>query len=401
MHAVRAPVAFDGGRFLEGGATVVVDGDRIVGVEAFGCDLPEGCTLASYDGTVLPGLINAHTHLAAEGTLGSLERVGAATDDEIDAWIEQSLLSQVRAGVTTVRDLGDRHYRTVVARDRATPGLPRIVAAGPPITAPGGHCHYLGGEASGLDGIRAALDERREQGVDVVKVMAAGGMLTKGTDVFGVQFTADELRTLVEAAHEADLAVLAHAHSLAGIEHALAAGVDGIEHFTGLAEGGIRVPDEVLARTAAAGVTVDPTLGFDQAAFDALPAPPTGVLEAMRRAGMDPPSFNAARREVVGRMREHGVRVVTGVDDGAIATKPHGSIALSVGDLVPAGYPMAEALATATSLAAQACGLAEVTGSLRAGLAADVLVVDGDLSTGPDALRAPVLVLARGVSAVP
>jgi imidazolonepropionase-like amidohydrolase len=106
MHAVRAPVAFDGGRFLEGGATVVVDGDRIVGVEAFGYDLPEGCTLASYDGTVLPGLINAHTHLAAEGTLGSLERVGAATDDEIDAWIEQSLLSQVRAGVTTVRDLG-------------------------------------------------------------------------------------------------------------------------------------------------------------------------------------------------------------------------------------------------------------------------------------------------------
>ena len=96
--------------------------------------------------------------------------------------------SQVRAGVTTVRDLGDRHYRTVVARDRATPGLPRIVAAGPPITAPGGHCHYLGGEASGLDGIRAALDERRERGVDVVKVMAAGGMLTQGTDIFGVQF---------------------------------------------------------------------------------------------------------------------------------------------------------------------------------------------------------------------
>jgi len=401
MHAVRAPVAFDGGRFLEGGATVVVDGDRIVGVEAFGCDLPEGCTLASYDGTVLPGLINAHTHLAAEGTLGSLERVGAATDDEIDAWIEQSLLSQVRAGVTTVRDLGDRHYRTVVARDRATPGLPRIVAAGPPITTPGGHCHYLGGEASGLDGIRAAVDERRERGVDVVKVMAAGGMLTQGTDIFGVQFSADELRAVVEAAHEADLALLAHAHSLAGIEHALEAGVDGIEHFTGLAEGGIRVPDEVLARTAAAGVTVDPTLGFDQAAFDALPAPPPGVLEAMRRTGMDPPSFNAARREVVGRMREHGVRVVTGVDDGAIATKPHGSIALSIRDLVPAGFTMADALATATSLAAEVCGLAEVTGSLRAGLAADVLVVDGDLSGSPDALRAPVLVLARGVSAVP
>ena len=207
---------------------------------------------------------------------------------------------------------------------------------------------------------------------------------------------------MVEAAHEADLAVLAHAHSLAGIEHALAAGVDGIEHFTGLAEGGIRVPDEVLARTAAAGVTVDPTLGFDQAAFDALPAPPPGVLEAMRRAGMDPAVLQRCpQARSSGGCASTASAVVTGVDDGAIATKPHGSIALSVADLVPAGYPMAEALATATSLAAEACGLAEVTGSLRAGLAADVLVVDGDLSTGPDALRAPVLVLARGVSAVP
>ena len=397
MRAVRAPVAFDGHRFLEGGATVLVEGDRIVGVEAFGSDLPEGCELTTYDGTVLPGLINGHTHLAAEGSLGSLERVGEQSDDEIDATIDQSLLRQVRAGVTTVRDLGDRHYRTVVARDLATPGRPRIVAAGPPVTPPGGHCHFLGGEVSGLDGIRAAVAERRERGVDVVKVMASGGMLTVGTDIFGVQFSPEELRTLVETAHEVDLKVLAHAHSLAGIEHALDAGVDGLEHLTGLVEDGLLVPDEVLARTAEAGVAVDPTLGFDQAAFDALPAPPPGILEAMRRTGMDPPTFMAARVDVARRMREHGIRVVTGVDDGAIATKPHGSIALALRDLVYAGWPMPEVLATATSVAAEACGLTEVTGSLRAGLAADVLVVDGDLRAGWDPLGAPAAVLVRGV----
>jgi imidazolonepropionase-like amidohydrolase len=401
MHAVSAPHAFDGNRFLPGGATVIIDGDRIVGVEAFGCDLPDGCTRASYDGTLLPGLVNAHSHLASEGSVGALERVGAATDDEIDATIAESQRRQVRAGVTTVRDLGDRHYRTLAARDLATPGLPRIVAAGPPVTTTGGHCHYLGGEVADVDGIRAAVDERRERGVDVVKVMASGGMLTKGTDLFGVQFSPDELRALVESAHEAGLQVLAHAHSLAGIEHALAAGVDGIEHFTGLAEGGLKVPDDVLARTAAAGVAVDPTLGFDTAAFEALPAPPPGILEAMRRTGMDPPTFAVARVEAARRMREHGVRVITGVDDGAIATKPHGSIALAIEDLVSAGYPMAEALATATSLAAEACGLTEVTGSLRAGLAADVLVVDGDLGSGPAPLRSPTLVLVRGVAALP
>lgn len=397
MRAVRAPVAFDGTSFLEGGATVLVEGEQIVGVEAFGCDLPEGCELTSYDGTVLPGLINAHSHLSSEGTVGALERVGSATDDEIDATIEQSLRSQLRGGVTTVRDLGDRHYRTIAARDRMTPGLPRIVAAGPPITTEAGHCHYLGGEVSGVDGIRAAINDRRDRGVDVVKVMASGGLLTKGTDAFGVQFTPEELRLLVEAAHEAGLGVLAHAHSLAGIEHALTAGVDGIEHFTGLAEGGLQVSDVLLARVAAAGVVVDPTLGFDRAAFEALPAPPPGVLEAMRRTGMDPESLNGARIEVVGRIRQHGVRLITGVDDGAIAIKPHGSIALAIDALMDAGYPIAEALATTTSLAADACGLAEVTGSLRAGLAADVLVVDGDLSTGPDPLRSPTAVWVRGV----
>ena len=106
--------------------------------------------------------------------------------------------------------------------------------------------------------------------------MASGGMTTLGSDPFGVQFDAADLRSVVDTAHAVGLPVLAHAHSLAGIQHALAAGVDGIEHFTGLTETGIRVPDEVLEAVARAGVVVDPTLGFDRAAFAALPAPPQG-----------------------------------------------------------------------------------------------------------------------------
>ena len=151
--------------------------------------------------------------------------------------------------MTTVRDLGDRHYRTLDAR--ALDGLPRVVAAGPPLTEPGGHCHYLGGEVSGVDGVRRAVAEHVERGVDVIKVMASGGMLTAGTDAFGVQFSDEELRAVVEAAHGAGLQVLAHAHSLAGIRHAVAAGVDGIEHFTGLTAEGLRMPDEVIELVAA------------------------------------------------------------------------------------------------------------------------------------------------------
>jgi imidazolonepropionase-like amidohydrolase len=150
------------------------------------------------------------------------------------------------SGVTTVRDLGDVGYRTLAFRDSPRAGLPRIRAAGPPLTVPDGHCYYLGGVVEGPDAIRAAVLEHEQRGVDVIKVMASGGMTTVGTDPFGVQFDAADLRTLVDAAHSVGLQVLAHAHSLAGIRHALAAGVAGIEHFTGLTEIGIRVPDEVL-----------------------------------------------------------------------------------------------------------------------------------------------------------
>jgi len=400
MHAVRAPVAFDGGRFLAGGATVLVDGDRIAGVEPFGCELPEGCTLASYDGTVLPGLFDAHSHLVSGGSLGALERAGAASDDELDASIEASLQAQLRGGVTTVRDLGDRNYRTLAARDRRTPGLPRILAAGPPITVPEGHCHYLGGVVSGEPAIRDAIAERRDRGVDVVKVMASGGMITLGSDVLGVQFTPEHLRLLVDEVHRAGLQVLAHAHSLAGIEHALDAGVDGIEHFTGLVDGGVQVPDEVLEQVVAADVAIDPTLGFDRAAFDALPSPPP-IVAKLRSSGIDLEAMQVARLAVVGRLRAHGARVVSGMDSGAAPTKRHGRIDLVLSDLVSAGFPMAEALASATSIAAHACGLAEVTGSLRTGLAADLLVVDGDLSSGPAPLSSPELVLVGGVSALP
>ena len=102
-------------------------------------------------------------------------------------------------------------------------------------------------------------------------------MTTVGTDPLGVQFDAADLWTLVDAAHAVGLPVLAHAHSLAGIRHALAAGVDGIEHFTGLTETGIRVPDEVLEAVAEAGVFVNPTLGFDREVLASMPAPPHGI----------------------------------------------------------------------------------------------------------------------------
>ncbi len=218
MRAIRAAVAFDGEDFLaEGEARAESEANRIVAVLPRGY-LPADVPVREVAGTLLPGLFDAHVHLVADGSLGGLERAGSMDDRAVDEVIEASLALQVAGGVTTVRDLGDVSYRTLDHRDAARRGLPRIVAAGPPVTVPDGHCHFLGGALVGPGGFRTAVVERVEHGVDVVKVMASGGFLTPGSDQLGAQFTVDELRELTEVAHDAGLPVLAHAHSLVAIE---------------------------------------------------------------------------------------------------------------------------------------------------------------------------------------
>ncbi|MBF4767050.1 amidohydrolase family protein [Nocardioides agariphilus] len=400
MQAIRAPAAFDGERFLEGGATVLVDGERIVGVEPFGFDVPHGTEETSYDGTLLPGLIDTHVHLVADGTPGGLEAAGALGDDEVTTVVRRTLAQQAASGTTTVRDLGDARYLTLGFRDAASPGVPRIVASGPPFTIRDGHCHYLGGVAEGPADIRDAMAEHVERGVDVVKVMASGGMLTPGSDQLGVQFTAEDLRLIVDLAHEAGLPVHAHAHSLRGAWHALAAQVDGIEHFSCLTDTGMQTPPELLAAVAAAGTVVCPTIGWDRSMIDPDRMPPALRL-LTERMGLDPDSMVSARAEQARQLRAHGVTIVSGLDAGVSPPKAHGNLWRSVLELVHAGFPVEEALATATSVAADVCRLSEVTGRLRAGLAADLLVVSGDLRSEPTLLAEPVHVVIRGVPCSP
>jgi len=400
--AVRAGRAFDGEKFLAGGATVVVEGDRIIGVEPAAHALPDDVRVTEVAGTLLPGLVDCHVHLVATGAFpgapGSLEWAGTADVAALDEVITENLRSQAVAGVTTVRDLGDVGFRVLAHRDRQGEGLPRVLAAGPPVTTPGGHCHFLGGGIDPADppSQERAVADRSDRGVDVVKVMASGGFLTPGSDQLGAQFESAVLRRLVDAAHAAGLRVVAHTHSITGAEVALDAGIDGLEHFTCLAEGGAPAPPELLERVAAAGVTVDPTLGNDPSRFPPVSQMPPHILEMLDRIGIsdrDAHFEQMARNSL--RLREHGIRVVSGLDAGAMPAKLHGHLWRSVAELVRGGWPVGEALATATSVAADDCGVD--SGRLAAGRLADLLVVDGDVASDVEALGRPSAVWVGGV----
>ena len=389
MEAYRADVAFDGERVLPGGALVLVRDGVIVGVESAAASVPDGCPVIHLPGTaLLPGLIDAHTHLCGNDQPDALDRLPGLSPDELDRTVDAAFARQLAAGVTAVRDLGDIRW-AVVDRHRHRPDGPTVVAAGPPITSPGGHCAAMGGEASGLEGLRRAVRERAERGADLVKIMASGGVMTPGTDIRACQFRLDELRAVVEEAHRLGLPVSAHAHALAAVEQCVAAGVDGIEHCSFLTDRGVVHPPRLVAAIAAAGIAVCPTLGHD---MDAIASLPPAMIALAERVGITVEQ----RLAQIGELHAAGMSFVSGVDSGINPVKPHGLLPSAIIELVAAGVPPTTALASATGRAAEACGLAGHTGRLRAGLDADLLLVGGDPTTDITAIRDTRMVVSRG-----
>lgn len=249
----------------------------------------------------------------------------------------------------------------------------------------------MGGEAAGTAALRAAVRDRAARGADVVKVMGSGGVMTAGTDVLACQYTLEQLRTAVQEAHAAGLPVTVHAHALSAVVQALDAGADGIEHCSCLTARGIDASGALLERLAANGVTVCPTLGREDIGR---PLPPR-VAELQQRIGLTWED----RLAMVGRMYRAGVVIASGVDAGISDGKAHGSLPSAVGDLAAAGVPAAEALGSATSVAAAACGLADRKGWLRDGYDADLVVVGGDPVADIGALADIRAVYLRGMRA--
>ncbi|MCG5468996.1 amidohydrolase family protein [Micromonospora sp. LAH09] len=388
-HAIRVARMFDGERLVNGGVLVLIDGGRIVDVQRGRTEAPEGWPVREEPhGTVLPGLVDAHVHLCADAGPDALGRLAECPETDLDAVVEASLRTHLTAGVTTVRDLGDRRDAVLRWRSREVrDDLPTVVASGAPVTTVGGHCWSMGGEVSGVDGIREAVRLKATAGADLVKVMASGGVFTPGTDTTRPQFTDQELTAALTRAHDLGLPVTVHAHALNAVEQALRVGVDGIEHCTCVTATGAHVPDEVADRLATSGIAVCATLGTDPAVVT-----PPEVVAMAARAGLS----EAALRDGAATLHRAGVRLVAGSDAGLGPAKPHGILPETLVEYVACGIPATAALAAATSVSAEVCGLGRRKGRVRVGFEADLLVVDGDPTSDITALRRPLAVYRAG-----
>jgi imidazolonepropionase-like amidohydrolase len=365
---------------------VLIGGGRIVDVDTTGAQPPAHAELLDLgpDVCLLPGLIDAHVHLALDASADVMGRLAAVDDGQLLAQMAQAARQTLRAGITTVRDLGDRGFAALQLREQLNtwgdPG-PEIVASGPPITIRGGHCDFFGGAATGAHELRARIRQRAEQGCEVVKVMVSGDHLTPGSSFAQSQYDLADLRLIVAEAHRLGLSTAAHVHSPQAIADAVTAGFDTLEHVTFLTPDGVAADPATMAAIAESGTVVSATVGEVRGRGE-LPFTIGGSLEIII--------------ESWARLHRIGARIVPGTDAGIAPSKPHGVLPYGLVALSGLGMTNLEALRAATSVAAAACGLTGRKGRLTRGADADLLAVTGNPLVDIRAVQDVVAVIRAG-----
>ena len=377
----------------------IADG-KIAAIAAGFVNPPAGARLIDLkDAFVLPGLIDCHVHLTMQ--LGPGQRLAMVEDSDPKVGLDGAHRAALTlgAGFTTVRDLGARQPEVIYALREAVaegkvPG-PRILCVGTILSPTGGHGQTYGfrrdvcacvqssiGTCDGADSCRRAVRAQVAQGADAIKFAATGGVLSNLRAGVDQQFTTDELTTIIETAHVLGRRVSAHAHGLAGINAALAAGVDSIEHGSFLDEESIRLFLEHGAfhtPTLIAGATV---LGMAQGGVVLTPAQREKALVV-----------GEAIVEALGRSYRAGVKISFGTDMGV---GPHGENAKEFALMVAAGMSNADAIKAATVTAAELLDIPDVAGRIAPGMSADVIAVAGDPLEDIRALERVTFVMATG-----
>ena len=334
--------------------------------------------------TAIPGLIDAHVHLELNPDHRKAPEKQAG-EERLPQMAERAE-AMLRAGITTGRDLGGGAWLELNIRDRINAGEllgPRLLCAGQPITSVGGHCHFWGGEAADARQAEAVLRRQVSRRVDLIKVMATGGVMTAGSKPLNPQFDLTTLSHIVEQAEDHGLSVAAHCHGTEGIRIAAEAGVRTIEHCSWVGKDGWASDyrPEVAATMAARGTWVSPTISRGWQRF--LDNPDTKTLDRLQAAFSD--------------MLARKVPLIASTDAGIPGVYHHQlPLALPVFAQI-AGLTPTQALRSATSAAADALGISKTTSLLQPGLAADLILVHGDPLADLSTLAEPAAVWARGV----
>jgi imidazolonepropionase-like amidohydrolase len=346
---------------------------------------PDGATAVESDygdATILPGLVDAHTHMMSPGDGTPGDDLPADGDDILLLRAARNAGHALRSGVTTARENGAIGGTAFSLRAGIRRGLvagPEMVISGRPLTMTGGHMWYCGSEADGEDQVRAEVRRLIKEGADFIKIMATGGS-TRSSFEHLPSYSVAELRAANEEAHRFGLLTAAHCANAAGVDRALAAGIDMIIHC--VFEDSHRRwswRGDLAERLSAARAWVNPTLYVVRAGIEAAER----RLRADRANGIDRAAIDAARRsldgrmEVTARLAEMGVGITAGSDSPWNHYAP-GRFVAEIQMLAEAGLSHEQALLAATSGAATSIGRAETAGTLAVGRPADLVVVEGD-----------------------
>ena len=334
--------------------------------------------------TLLPGLIDCHTHTNMAGRGRSGEEASSDGDDLMLLRSARNARIALHSGVTTMCDNGAWHNTGLSLKRGIEEGEvegPNLLACGRPVTVTGGHLWFMGGEADGVDGVRKATRGLIKEGADFIKVIATGGS-TLTSYPYRPAFRVDELKAIGAEAHNQGRFVGAHCRSNQGMRNVLEAGFEVIYHAFFMDEEAEASYDaDIVGRIVQQGVWVNPTMHIGRSGIWALEAKrDAGRLtleeEAKLSAGYE---HRKARLEQCARMVDAGVRLIAGSDCGW-GSYPFGQLAYEIECMVDGGLAPMQGIQSATSHAAQALGIADRVGVLAPGKRADLLVVEGDPS---------------------
>ncbi|MBN8203091.1 metal-dependent hydrolase family protein [Bacillus sp. NTK034] len=333
---------------------------------------------------ILPGLIDCHVHLVWNGSADPQSVIKNEENDRIALEAYKHALDTLKLGVTTVRDLGapDRtvlHVRNVI--DSGLLAGPTIIASGAPICMTGGHVYYLGYESDGPDEVRKNTRRVLKEGADLVKVMATGGIYTKGEEPGSVQLTIEELSAAKEEALKKNKKVSAHADGIEGIMNCLEVGIDTIEH-------GIYADRQALEIMKNQGTFLVPTMAVMRQLISSPDIPAYALEKAKQVVG---PHFLMLQEAV-----QIGVKIATGTDCGSPLTPPryyYDELAI----MHEAGMSEMEVIKASTNVAAECLGIEDQRGSISPGKFADLLIVDSNPLNDLNSLRGDKQVMKNGV----